>query len=122
MAATCDVPGCKRAHNANTQVTYVFPTWLAAKAINLYTQSSPLGEPEMQLKTRRVIMTDAYRLAQTGDVEGLHHLYMRGEASVHDLNPQEGQSALLVCIAGTYYDTMADSEHRLRSGVGKEKS
>lgn len=100
FAPHCDLLNgvCKRSQNVEAKVTYVFPRWISSTAINYYTQTGPLGNPNMQLKQRNVMMTDAYRLAQTGNVQGLEDLYVRGLASIDDVNPQEGQSALLVNI------------------------
>lgn len=122
VKATCDKPStCARVSTVWTsQFTYAFPTWFAAKAISMYSRSGPLGEPALQLNSRRVALTEAYRLAQVGDVQGLDVLYNSGKASVHDVHPQEGQSALLV--GGSLVRESRLTMSRWQSGVGKQMS
>lgn len=54
------------------------------------------GRPEFQLKTVRVIRSPALGFAETGRLDELRSLYNNGHAGVHDVDPPDGKSALMV--------------------------
>ena len=94
----CTVPNCKRIAQSSISVQYSLPVWLATTMISAWYKCAPLSGPEVLLNLVRIIRTDAYYYASQGAVDKLRSLYIAGKASIHDVDPSDGESALVVSI------------------------
>ena len=94
----CTVLTCKRIAQSSISVQYLLPVWLATTLISAWYKSAPLSGPEVLLKLVRMVRTDAYYYASQGAVDKLRSLYAAGKASIHDVDPSDGESALVVSI------------------------
>ena len=92
----CTNPSCRRTAQSSVSVQYTLPLWVATQMISAWYKCAPLAGPEMLLKLSRVVRTDSYYYASQGDVDELRSLYLTGQASIHDIDPADGEPALMV--------------------------
>ena len=88
----CTESMCRRPSTPNTNVTYSFPAWLAARAVMV-----ELGGPSFCLRAVAVVPEDAPIMvfARTGNVEGIQTLFKSRLASPFDVDP-DGWTPLTV--------------------------
>lgn len=89
FAKKCNTQKCKRDSEPKVYFTYFFPQWwVINRMIILLAQWTMARGPELVLRfPRRVGDNSAvFRLAQTGNIEGLKLLFDNGKASPNDLN------------------------------------
>ncbi|KAH0565749.1 hypothetical protein GP486_000846 [Trichoglossum hirsutum] len=100
ISRPCDQKLCQPKNASHTRITYQFPSWLLMRALSVMISSTASG-PEMLLRTLRVLPSDAeiFRLAMVGDVEGIKSMFIKGQASVHDVDGRRW-SLLHVRISG----------------------
>ena len=65
------------------------------------------GSVERLLRLVQVAQTEAYYLAETGDLNALQSLYSEGHASIHDVDPSDGGSALH-CALRSYQNPVVE--------------
>jgi hypothetical protein len=83
----CNEKQCKPRNPSSAQITYQFPSWMMSRAVSMLV-SSKMSGPELQLRTLRIIPanSDVFRLAITGDVEGMKTMFKHGHASIYDID------------------------------------
>ena len=96
LGTPCTVKTCRRSLMSSLRIDYALPIWIANRMLSVWYKSAPITGPELLLKTRRIVQTNAYFLAQMGELEGLKYLYTEWEASVHDVDIYTGNNALTV--------------------------
>ena len=65
-----------------------------------------MAGPELLLRTVRLVRTDAYALAESGKLHDLRAMYATGKACVHDADPHDGETALMV-----WYSLVTSKSH-----------
>ena len=70
-----------------TNVSYIFPSWLLAKALILGLTAQSVGEISISLKVQRIVPngSEVFRLTSSNDVDGLKNMFRKGLASPHDV-------------------------------------
>lgn len=94
----CTSVTCHQRSVASASMTYFLPRWFSEKAVSATFMSTPLGNPSLNLKIRRVVpeMSQLFRLSRYGDAQGLRDLFVSGMASPDDVHIRGGWSALHV--------------------------
>ena len=95
----CTDPARRRIVKSSILVNYTLPLWLTTAMIAAWYNCAPLSGPELLLKVARKVRTGAYYLASQDDTEGLRSLYLTGKAPIHDIDPSDGESALVVSLS-----------------------
>jgi hypothetical protein len=87
FSSPCNEKRCKPRPSASARITYQFPSWIMARAVSMLVSSKTAG-PELQLRTLRIINpnSDIFRLAITGDVNGMKSMFKDGLASIYDID------------------------------------
>ncbi|KAK6423274.1 hypothetical protein LTR95_016552, partial [Oleoguttula sp. CCFEE 5521] len=75
--------------------------------------------PELLLRSRRIIETEAYYTAGQGNLVSLRKLYTDGRAGIHDVNPVSGRSSLFDSIFRGHVDII---KFLLQSGADKDQA
>lgn len=101
----CNIKICKRSALTSVTVQYTLPVWVAGKMVAAFYKSAPLSGPELLFKVARVHDSDVFYYASRGDLKGIQALYSSGEASIHDVSPTDGISALMVGLCSAKYST-----------------
>jgi len=96
LGQSCSLRSCKRASTACVRATYVLPAWLASRMVSVLLRSAPLAGPELLLRTYRLVDTNVFYFADTGNLQALRSMFVRGEASTLDVKRRTGYSALQV--------------------------
>ncbi|MCJ1395271.1 hypothetical protein MMC18_008155 [Xylographa bjoerkii] len=98
LSTACTVKSCRRSLMSSISISYALPAWVANRMLSVWYKSAPITGPELLLKTRRIIETNSYFWVQSGDLEVLRSMYIRGQASVHDVNTLFGENALAIAV------------------------
>lgn len=96
----CTKLSCRLPSELHTQVTYRFPAWFLSWTVTAFVTKQRQKGPEMLLRVQRVRpygTTDLFRFSTSGDIEQIHALFMSGQASPMDVQP-DGRTALHVMI------------------------
>ena len=96
LRPVCTIRGCRGLSTTAINIRYTCPAWLASRIVSAWLKSTPLTGPELLLRTVRLIRTDAYAFAESGRLHDLRAIYATGKACIHDANPGNGESALIV--------------------------
>lgn len=94
LSSACTVASCARKLTPSASVDFRLPNWLASTMISLWLKAAPIQGPELLLRSRRVIETEAYYTAEQGNIASLRRLYTEGRAGIHDVNPLSGRNTL----------------------------
>lgn len=88
--AACNEKLCSRRQSPALQITYRSPSWLLARVFTL-TMVSPLGNPQLSLKTMRVLprRAEIFHMVCTNDLQGVKRMFAAGAASVYDVDDQQ---------------------------------
>ena len=94
LSAKCSTTLCKRGSRSKATLSYTLPSWLARRMIQMWVSGGPTEGPELLLKTRRVIKHDAYYHCERGNIVALREMYVKKQATLHDVNPGSGRCSL----------------------------
>lgn len=75
LSSPCTIRSCRRNLSPAASISYTLPDWLANHMISIWLKSASTAGPELLLKTRRVVQTDAYYTAERGNLAALHQMY-----------------------------------------------
>ena len=106
MQPRCSAPSCRRRADLRVNVQYVFPSWPAATAISAYYERTTWGSVERLIRLVQIVDTNAFYFAGKGDLQSLRDLYFTGRASVHDVSPISGYTALSLAILNLEFDVV----------------
>ena len=104
----CDVKACVERSSLSVTATYLFPSWLLARAMFVAITSSGFDGPQLTLRLSRSIPTSAailYR-SRVGDVDSLKEILSQRTGSPFDFD-NAGYTALMVCSGfkpASFYD------------------
>ena len=98
ISPDCDDVRCKHKSDTIMRVTYCFPHWFIARAINLTMKMSRPDGFTQNLRISRVIPDSSriFMMAEEGDVEGMKQIFSLRRASPFDLGSSGGRTPLLV--------------------------
>lgn len=100
LASDCSDETCRRHSTRSLKIIYCFPQWFLARAVHIVATMTYSGSPVFGLQVRRRIewggKDGILRLALTGNTQGVKHLLVSKEASLTDVDPNHGRSALHV--------------------------
>lgn len=94
LSSACTVASCARRLTPSASIDFRLPSWLASTMISIWLKAAPIQGPELLLRSRRVIETEAYYTAEQGNIATLRQLYAEGRAGIHDVNPLSGRNTL----------------------------
>lgn len=94
LSSACTVASCARRLRPSASVDFRLPSWLASTMISIWLKAAPIQGPELLLRSRRVIETEAYYTAEQGNIAVLRQLYAEGRAGIHDVNPLSSRNTL----------------------------
>jgi ankyrin repeat protein len=66
--------------------------------ISAWYKGTSAGSVERVIRLVQIVRTDAFYLAEKGDLSSLHDLYARGKGSIHDVNSSDGKTALMFAV------------------------
>lgn len=98
LSSACTVASCTRKLTPSASFDFRLPSWLASTMISIWLKAAPIQGPELLLRSRRVIETEAYYTAEQGNIAVLRQLYTEGRAGIHDVNPLSGRNTLFDSI------------------------
>ena len=102
LASDCSDEMCQGRSTRSLKIIYCFPQWFLARAVHIIATTTYSGCPVFGLEVRRRIewggKDGILRLALTGNTQGVKHLLMSKEASLTDVDPNHGRSALHVRV------------------------
>lgn len=94
LRSACTVASCAPRLTPSASIDFRLPSWLASTMISIWLKAAPIQGPELLLRSRRVIETEAYYTAEQGNISALRKLYTEGRAGIHDVNPLSGRNTL----------------------------
>ena len=86
--SSCNSMDCRRRAEPYLKLAYYLPKWLFYRRMAVLAFSTtPLGDPIFSLKVRRLVPLNslAFQLCHKDDLEGLQHLFAKGEATPNDI-------------------------------------
>ena len=100
VVSGCSNANCKARINRALNVVYCFPQWFMARVVHFVAATTSIGNPVFGLSFTRVVPwgreDNILRPALTGHVDGLKILLDKKMASLSDVDPDYGQTALHV--------------------------
>lgn len=100
MASGCSNDTCKARISRTLRVVYCFPQWFIARAIYFVAATTSVGGPVFGLSVARIVPwgreDNILRPALTGNTDGLKLLLDKKIASLTDVDPDYGRTALHV--------------------------
>jgi len=98
----CEKSTCKNRTGQSFQLTYCFPQWFLERALHIVAAITYTGTPMFGLEVRRRVgwgsEDSILRFALTGNTVGVKSLLDVGTASMTDVDPNHGRSALHVSL------------------------
>jgi len=98
----CEKSTCQNHTGQSFHLTYCFPQWLLERAIHVVAAITCTGTPMFGLEVRRRVGWGSedgiLRFALTGNTIGVKSLLDVGTASMTDVDPNHGRSALYVSL------------------------
>ena len=96
----CDNEKCIQRLSLTGLITYLFPSWLLARAVVLASRLSSTNGLEFSLRIPRVISATApiWNFCQVGDIDGVKGLFQQGLASPLDVGCWNGFTPLTVSM------------------------
>lgn len=114
MAPGCSNDTCKARINRALEIVYCFPQWWMARCVRIVAATTSVGNPVFGLSFARVVAwgteDNILRLALTGHTDGLKLLLDKKTASLTDVDPNHGRTALHV--RGTFDHSPSKGSHR----------
>lgn len=102
LSPACDKVTCQKSGGRSFQLTYCFPRWFLERAIHIVAIMTCTGTPMFGLEVRRRIgwggEDGILRFALTGNTIGVKSLLDAGKASMTDVDPYHGLTALHVSL------------------------
>jgi ankyrin repeat protein len=102
----CNVPRCRRRADMSVTIQYVFPSWFAAEMISAYYKRTTWGSVDRLIRVVQIVETDAFCFTRKGNLPSLRDLYSKGRASIHDVSPMSGYTALIEAIMSLEFDVI----------------
>lgn len=100
LGPNCNKSTCQNHTGRSFQLVYCFPQWLLQRAIHIVAAITYTGTPIFGLEVRRRIgwggEDGILRFALTGNTIGVQSLLEVGKASMTDVDPNHGRTALYV--------------------------
>lgn len=107
LRPVCSSIHCKNFSSKTFKVTFCFPRWLLMKAAHVLMQSGPFGSPAVSLtlqrRTQEFAENSIYRLAESGNLEGVISAIMSRIADPTDAADSNGYTALHVRESSLQY-------------------
>ena len=99
VTSKCDDHRCRQRAYLTTLTTYVFPTWLLARAFSIAFRFLPCLGPELLIRVTPVVLNNSVLInfAYSGDVDGVKKILSRDMGSPFDMDCTNGLTALMVC-------------------------
>lgn len=96
LSPSCDMSGCKGNSEGLLQVHYYFPSWFLGKVISMALGVSRTCGPELCLRVAnvRADWDPIFTHCHNGNIDAVRSVLVAGEASVLDVNAQNGNSLL----------------------------
>lgn len=102
LRPNCGTSTCRNRAGRSFQLTYCFPQWFLERAIHIVAALTYTGSPVFGLEVRRRIGWGSedgiLRFALTGNTVGVKSLLDVGKASMTDVDPNHGRTALYVSL------------------------
>ncbi len=102
LASKCSDDTCRERSTRSLKFVYCFPQWFLPKSVHVIAAMMYSACPVFGLEVRRRIewggKDGILRLALTGNTQGVKHLLVNKEASLTDVDPNHGRSALHVSV------------------------
>ena len=102
LSSECNDEMCQAHLTSSFSLVYCFPQWFISRAIHIVAAITSTGCPVFGLQVRRRIEWGSkdgiIRFALTGNTQGIGHLLVNKQASLTDVDPNHGRSALHVIM------------------------
>jgi len=102
LGPNCNKSTCQNHAGRSLQFTYCFPQWFLEKTIHIVAALTYTGTPVFGLEVRRRVgwggEDSILRFALTGNTVGVKSLLDVGKASMTDVDPNHGRTALYVSL------------------------
>ncbi|KAK6437306.1 hypothetical protein LTR95_006507 [Oleoguttula sp. CCFEE 5521] len=105
--------------SSDTAIPVVRSKLDTSNMVSIWLKAAPMQGPELILRSRRIIETEAYYTAEQGNLVSLRKLYTDGRAGIHDVNPVSGRSSLFDSIFRGHVEII---KFLLQSGADKDQA
>lgn len=107
----CDSSTCVRNETFAIQISYFFPAWYVNKTFNFMCKFTPLGGPEVSLRTSRIVDQSAsiFHFTHIEDLNAIKSLYSQGLASSLDVSHKKWNTPLHVSLWYGYFHAFTNN-------------
>lgn len=107
----CDSSTCVRNETFAIQISYFFPAWYVNKAFNFTCKFTPLGGPQVSLRTFRIVDQSAsiFHFTHIGDLNAIKSPYSQRLASSLDVSHKKWNTPLHVSLWYDYFHAITNN-------------